>query len=160
MYKAKDEGRNSYQFYTADMTERAFERVLMETNLRRALENEEFIFHYQPQYDAKKGELIGIEALVRWQHPEMGMVSPAQFIPVAEETGLIVQIDRWVKRNALQQVGEWRRQGLEPGKLALNLAMKQLYQDDLIEVIGSTPERHRLRIALACTGSHRRPDYE
>ncbi len=138
MYKAKDEGRNSYQFYTQDMTERAFQRVLMEANLRRALENEEFVVYYQPQYDVEQHALVGVEALLRWEHPEMGMVSPAQFIPMAEETGLIVPIDRWVMRTAMAQVSEWYREGLEPGKLALNLAVKQLYQADLLEMIGLT----------------------
>jgi diguanylate cyclase (GGDEF)-like protein len=138
MYKAKDEGRNSYQFYTQDMTERAFQRVLMEANLRRALENEEFVVYYQPQYDVEQQAFMGMEALVRWEHPEMGMVSPAQFIPMAEETGLIVQIDRWVMRTAMAQVSEWYRDGLKPGKLALNLAVKQLYQSDLLEMIGLT----------------------
>ena len=135
MYKAKDEGRNSYQFYTQDMTERAFERVLMETNLRRALDKEEFVVYYQPQYDVARQAYVGMEALVRWVHPELGLVSPAQFIPVAEETGLIVQIDRWVMRTALAQVAEWYRGGFHPGRLALNLAVKQLYQDDLIEML-------------------------
>ncbi len=138
MYKAKDEGRNSYQFYTQDMTERAFERVLMETNLRRALEKEEFVVYYQPQYDVEQQVFVGMEALVRWEHPEMGMVSPAKFIPLAEETGLIVQMDRWVMRTAMAQVSEWYRDGLNPGKLALNLAVKQLYQKDLLEMIGAT----------------------
>ncbi len=138
MYKAKDEGRNSFQFYTQDMTERAFQRVLMEANLRRALENEEFVVYYQPQYDVVRQVFVGMEALIRWEHPEMGMVSPAQFIPMAEETGLIVQIDRWVMRKAMAQVSEWYREGLEPGKLALNLAVKQLYQNDLLEMIGLT----------------------
>ncbi|MFW2372299.1 MAG: EAL domain-containing protein [Gammaproteobacteria bacterium] len=135
MYKAKKEGRNSYQFYTQDMTERAFERILIENNLRRALKQDEFIVYYQPQYDASDDSLIGLEALVRWNHPEMGLVSPARFIPVAEETGLIVQLDRWVFQTAAQQISHWYNQGYNPGRLALNLAMKQLHQEDFIEFI-------------------------
>ena len=135
MYKAKDDGRNNYQFYSADMSELAFERVVMEASLRQALKNNEFIIYYQPQVDASSGKLIGVEALIRWQHPEMGMVSPAKFIPLAEETGLIVDIDRWVMRIAMQQVASWYADGLTPGVLALNLAMKQIHSDDFVELL-------------------------
>ncbi len=135
MYKAKDEGRNNYQFYSADMSELAFERVVMEASLRQALKNNEFIVYYQPQVDASSGKFIGVEALIRWQHPEMGMVSPAKFIPLAEETGLIVDIDRWVMRIAMQQVASWYADGLTPGVLALNLAMKQIHSDDFVELL-------------------------
>lgn len=135
MYKAKGEGRNSFHYYTQDMTERAFERVLMESHLRRALEQDEFVVYYQPQYNAIDDSLVGLEALVRWEHPEMGLISPAKFIPLAEETGLIVLLDRWVFKTALKQVSDWYQQGLKPGKLAVNLAMKQLNQDDLLEFI-------------------------
>ena len=138
MYKAKDEGRNSFQYYTEDMTERAFERVLMESNLRRAIEREEFVVFYQPQHDANTDSIVGLEALVRWRHPEMGLVSPAKFIPVAEETGLIVQLDRWVFTNAVQRLSEWHAMGYNPGRLALNLAMKQLHQIDFIEFVIDT----------------------
>ncbi|NNF97584.1 MAG: EAL domain-containing protein, partial [Halobacteria archaeon] len=138
MYQAKDEGRNSFQFYTHDMTERAFERVLMETSLRRALEHQEFVIHYQPQFDARSQTVIGMEALMRWQHPELRMISPAKFIPVAEETGLIVQIDRWVMQTATKQLSDWYKAGLSPGKLALNMAAEQLEQEDLVEMIKTT----------------------
>ncbi len=138
MYKAKDEGRNGYQFYTQDMTERAIERVSMEANLRRALEKEEFVVYYQPQFNTNPKKLIGMEALVRWVHPEMGLVSPAKFIPLAEETGLIVELDRWVMRTALTQISTWLKQGLNPGRLSLNLAMKQLQQNDFIDMIEAT----------------------
>ncbi|MDY6978818.1 MAG: EAL domain-containing protein [Pseudomonadota bacterium] len=144
MYKAKDLGRNSFQFYTHDMTERAFERVLMETNLRRALDNHEFEVYYQPQFDADTGQLIGMEALVRWNHPELGMVSPAEFIPAAEETGLIVPIDRWVMQEASRQIVRWYESGLQPGQLAINMAANQLDQADLIETI------HNILEASAC----------
>jgi EAL domain-containing protein (putative c-di-GMP-specific phosphodiesterase class I) len=119
------------------MTERAFERVLMESHLHRALEQNEFVIYYQPQYDVNDDSLIGMEALIRWQHPEMGLITPAKFIPLAEETGLIVQIDRWVFRQALQQFSNWYKQGFNPGKLAINLAIKQLHQNDLMEFISS-----------------------
>jgi len=145
MYKAKEEGRNGFQFYTEDMTERAFERVLMESNLRRAIERDEFIVYYQPQYDASDESLIGMEALVRWEHPDMGLISPAKFIPVAEETGFIVQLDRWVFSHALKQLSRWREQGFNPGRMAFNLAMKQLHQDDLIDFILLTLKETRCK---------------
>ena len=138
MYKAKESGRNSFEFYTHDMTERAFERVLMESNLRRALEQREFIIYYQPQYDASTNKVIGMEALLRWQHPEMGMISPAKFIPIAENTGLIIELDRWVMKTATQQVSQWHQSGLHPGRLSLNMATKQLEQKDLLEFIKTT----------------------
>ena len=135
MYKAKDDGRNNYQFYSAEMTELAFERVVMEASLRQALEKNEFVVYYQPQIDASSGKLIGVEALIRWQHPTMGMVPPYKFITLAEETGLIVEIDRWVMRTAMQQVSQWYKRGYNPGVLALNLAMKQIHSDDFLDVL-------------------------
>lgn len=145
MYKAKESGRNSYEFYTQDMTERAFEHVLMETNLRRALEREEFIIYYQPQYDASTKKIIGMEALLRWQHPEMGMVSPAKFIPIAESTGLIVELDRWVMQAATQQVSKWHQSGLQPGRLSLNMATKQLEQKDLLIFIKDSLKKSKCK---------------
>ena len=132
MYKAKDEGRNNFQYYNSTMTELAFERVVMETSLRAALKNNEFVVHYQPQVNATTETLIGMEALVRWQHPTMGLVSPAKFIPLAESTGLIVALDRYVMRTAMTQIVQWYKDGLKPGVLAMNLAVKQLQQKDFI----------------------------
>lgn len=126
MYKAKDEGRNNFQFYSSEMTELVFERIAMETSLRQAIDNKEFIVYYQPQVDASSEQLIGMEALVRWQHDSMGLVSPDQFIPLAEETDLIVGLDQLVMKMAIEQFVLWHKQGLKPGVLALNLAMKQL----------------------------------
>lgn len=138
MYKAKDEGRNNFQFYDVSMTELATKRVLIESALREALNNQEFLVYYQPQVNAKSGKLIGMEALVRWQHPTMGFLSPADFIPVAEATGLIVQLDRYVMRTAISQLVEWYKDGLNPGVLALNLTVQQIYQRDFIEMLRST----------------------
>jgi len=135
MYKAKEEGRNNFQFYSYEMTALALKRVIMEANLRQALEKEEFIVYYQIQVDATSGKHTGVEALVRWQHPVMGLVSAVKFIDLAEETGLIVEIDRWVMRNAMTQVSKWYQKGLEPGVLALNLSMRQLRSYDFIKVI-------------------------
>ncbi len=137
MYKAKDEGRNNYQYYNSTMTELAFERVVMETSLRVALKEEQFVVYYQPQVDGTTNKLIGMEALVRWQHPTMGIVSPAKFIPLAESTGLIVELDRFVMKTAMKQIAQWYSQGLNPGILAMNLAVKQLQQKDFIEIFQS-----------------------
>jgi len=137
MYKAKDEGRNNFQYYNATMTELAFERVVMETSLRAALKNDEFIVYYQPQVDGTTNKLIGMEALVRWQHPTMGLVSPVKFIPLAETTGLIVELDRQVMKKAMSQVAKWYEEGLNPGVLAMNLAIKQLQQKDFISMFES-----------------------
>ncbi len=135
MYKAKNSGRNNFQFYSAEMTELAFERVVMETALRTALQNEEFIVYYQPQVDAMTNSITGMEALVRWQHPTMGLISPARFIPLAENTGLIVEIDQYVMRTAMTQMTKWVNQGLLTGILYMNLAVKQLQQKDFIETL-------------------------
>ena len=134
MYRAKSEGRNNFQFYSAEMTELAFERVVMETSLRAALKNEEFIVHFQPQVDGNTGKLVGMEALVRWNHATMGIISPAKFIPLAESTGLIVELDRFVMRKAMTQIALWYEKGLNPGVLAMNLAVKQLKQKDFISM--------------------------
>ncbi len=135
MYKAKDEGRNNFQFYSSEMTELALKRVIMEANLRQALEKEEFIIYYQVQVDANSREQTGLEALIRWQHPVMGLISAVKFIELAEETGLIVEIDRWVMKSAMKQVAKWYQEGLQPGVLALNLSMRQLRSNDFIEII-------------------------
>ena len=135
MYKAKAEGRNNFQFYSTEMTELAFERVVMEASLRASLKNEDFIVYYQPQVDAKNSKVIGMEALVRWNHPTMGVISPAKFIPFAETTGLIIELDQYVMRTAMKQIVQWYKDGLNPGKLALNLAVKQLQKKDFIQTL-------------------------
>lgn len=135
MHKAKYEGRDTYRYYAQEMTEKAFERIVMESSLRNAIKNDQFVIYYQPQVDARQGKLTGMEALIRWNHPQMGMVAPAKFITLAEETGFIVELDRWVMSQAMKQMVLWHEMGLEPGVLALNLAMKQLRQDDFVEVL-------------------------
>jgi len=130
MYKAKDEGRDNFQFYSRDMTAFAFERVIMESSLRIAIKEDQFEVYYQPQFEAKSHKIRGMEALIRWNHPTLGLVSPAKFIPIAEENGLIVEIDRIVMKKAMAQFVSWYEMGLTPGVLSLNLAMKQLSQQD------------------------------
>ena len=126
MYKAKEEGRNNFQFYTSEMTELALEHMAMKTSLRQAIDNEEFVIYYQPQVNASIHTLAGMEALVRWQHPTMGLLSPDAFIPLAEETGMIIEIGQWIMKTAIKQISIWYREGLNPGILALNLSIKQL----------------------------------
>ena len=138
MYKAKDEGRNNFQFYSAEMTKNAFEKVIMENSIRVAIEEKQFQVYYQPQYDAVKEEIVGMEALVRWIHPHVGMISPMEFIPLAEENGLIIAIDEIVMQQAMQQFSQWYKQGLHPGKLALNLSMKQLANNHFMTYLMKT----------------------
>jgi len=135
MYKAKKEGRNTFQFYSSEMTEFALERMAMKTSLRQAIDNKEFIIHYQPQIDALTDTLVGLEALVRWQHPTMGFLSPDQFIPLADETGMIVSIDQWMMHTAMKQISQWYKEGLMPGVLSLNISIKQLEGNDFVEKI-------------------------
>jgi diguanylate cyclase (GGDEF)-like protein len=135
MYHAKDDGRNTYEFYNQAMTEKAFERIAMETSFRNALSKEEFVVHYQPQIDAQTGQFIGIEALVRWMHPELGLITPAKFLPFANETGLIIPMDQWVMKTAMTQYADWYHAGLQPGVLALNLSMKQLQKADFVKTM-------------------------
>jgi diguanylate cyclase (GGDEF)-like protein len=140
MYRAKDEGRNTFQFYTSDMTEQAFERILMETNLLRAIEKKELVVYYQPQISLKTREIIGLEALIRWNHPELGLVSPARFIPLAEDNGLILPIGEYVLSTACRQLAEWERLGIRPGRVSVNLSGKQLQKKGLLDMISKALE--------------------
>jgi|GEM_PF-808486 len=135
MYRAKEKGRNAYEFYTEDMTERAIEKVTMIANLNRALEQDEFEIYYQPQYDILEKQLIGLEALIRWQHPDLGFLTPDKFLPTAEECGLIVKLDRWVMRNCLEQMKRWKDDGLSLGRLSLNLTMQQIDAPDFLDFL-------------------------
>lgn len=125
MYHAKDQGGNNYQFYNQTLTQRVQQRLDLESRLRRALENEEFILHYQPIYNLKNKTPIGVEALIRWQDPEHGLIMPDNFIPLAEETGLIISIGDWVLEQACKQVVEWESQGFGQLLLAINISSIQ-----------------------------------
>ncbi|MBI5918626.1 MAG: EAL domain-containing protein [Nitrosomonadales bacterium] len=135
MYRAKDEGRNNFQFFAEEMNFRATHIFLMEKDLRGALEQKQFLLHYQPQVDLASGLVCGAEALIRWRHPEKGFISPAEFIPVAEETGQIVAIGEWVLRTACAQLAEWRRLGLPVFPVAVNLSIRQLLQPALVNLV-------------------------
>ncbi|MGZ5231822.1 MAG: sensor domain-containing protein [Burkholderiales bacterium] len=137
MYQAKEGGKNNFQFYSAQMNTHSFERLAMESRLRRALEREEFQLHYQPKIDARSGSIVGIEALLRWEHPELGTVAPMKFIPIAEETGLIVSIGKWVLKTACTQNVAWQQTGLPHLKMAVNLSRRQFSDEDLLNDITS-----------------------
>ncbi|OGQ99474.1 MAG: hypothetical protein A2521_00795 [Deltaproteobacteria bacterium RIFOXYD12_FULL_57_12] len=138
IFRAKEMGRNTYQFYTTDMNTRAFEFLLMESGLRRALEQNELVIFYQPQFNMTDHRLIGMEALLRWQHPEKGMIAPGDFIPLAEETGLIEPIGEWVLRTACAQNKSWQNQGYPPISLAVNLSARQFRQQNILELVADT----------------------
>lgn len=133
MYQAKARGGDSYRFYTEEMTRAVNQQLDLERHLRRAIERREFVVYYQPQIEIASGQLIGVEALLRWQHPERGMISPAEFIPLAEETGLIVPLGEWTLREACMQMQRWRAGGTAPLVLGVNLSTRQLRQPNLIE---------------------------
>lgn len=135
LFQAKASGGNSYQFYTADMNARAVERHSLENSLRRAIEREEFIIHYQPIVDVNTLRIVAAEALVRWQNPELGLISPARFIPLAEDTGLIVPIGEWVLRTACKQMKQWHFEGFHQLVLSVNLSGHQFRQQDLSQTV-------------------------
>ena len=122
MYRAKERGRNSYEFFTQELTDFSLDRFQMETDLRRAIERDELRVYLQPQFSLKTGRLIGAEALVRWRHPEQGLILPGKFIALAEESGLIVAIGEWVQHTACQYWAEWAKDGLKPGILSINVS--------------------------------------
>jgi len=143
MYHAKESGKNNYQFYSNQRNVPSLERLALETSLRKALAREEFLLHYQAKLDLHTNRITGVEALLRWQHPDLGMVSPAKFIPLAEETGLIVPIGKWVLRTACAQTVAWQREGLPPVCMAVNISARQFHDERLLDDV---------RQALAETG--------
>ena len=133
--RAKEQGRNHYQFYTEGMNTTAFERLMLESRLRKALEQEEFVVFYQPKVSLADGRVVGVEALLRWRHPDLGLVPPGEFIPLAEETGLILPIGRWVLGAACAEMKRWHRMGFEPLDLAVNLSGRQFQERTLTDTI-------------------------
>jgi len=131
MYRAKDSGRNGYQFYTPEMNARALEKLKLENDLRRALERQEFVLYYQPKTSLASGEITGFEALLRWQHPDLGLVPPAEFVPMLEETGLIVPVGRWLLAAACKQIKIWEAANLRPPPVAINLSARQFMEKEL-----------------------------
>ncbi|MDF2660270.1 MAG: diguanylate cyclase [Paenibacillus sp.] len=150
MYRAKEKGGNTFQLYRSEMNIRSLERLNMEIDLRRAMERSEITVYYQPIVDLGSGRIYGMEALVRWKHPIRGMISPAEFIPLAEETGLIVPIGNWVLKEACRQNGEWIAQGLPPLVVAVNISVNQFQQPGFIQLIKGTLETTGLDPKLLC----------
>jgi diguanylate cyclase (GGDEF)-like protein/PAS domain S-box-containing protein len=132
MYKVKEHGKNDFMFYNAEMDKAITERMNLEVALKTALERNEFQLHYQPQIDIKTGRIVGCEALIRWRHPEMGLVSPVRFIPLAEEVRLIIPIGQWVIATACRQNMAWQKAGFPPQRISVNLSVKQFQQKDLV----------------------------
>jgi len=138
MCEVKESGRNAFRSFAPEMSQRSQDQIALARDLRRALERGELLLHYQPKGDLYSGQVTGVEALVRWQHPARGLVPPAQFIPLAEESGLIVAIGAWVLREACRQTRQWQLDGLSPMRVAVNLSPMQFRQPDLVEQIANT----------------------
>ncbi|MFA7059751.1 MAG: EAL domain-containing protein [Pedobacter sp.] len=137
MYQAKELDRNNFQFFSREMNVKVLERMILENSMRKALEREEFFLVYQPQIDVRSGKIVGMEALLRWNHPDMGLLAPDRFIYLAEETGLIIPIGEWVLQTACRQNKAWQDEGLPPVKIAVNLSGKQFDQQTLDEAIAA-----------------------
>lgn len=153
MYRAKEKGKNNFHYYTEDINRRTFELLLLENDLRRALDQNQFFVAYQPQFSLNGGMLVGVEALMRWQHPVQGLIAPTEFIPLAEETGLIVPLGRWMLRASCTQIRQWLDSGYRLGRIAVNLSARQFRQPGLVEDItqilsevGLSPEHLELEI--------------
>jgi diguanylate cyclase (GGDEF)-like protein/PAS domain S-box-containing protein len=144
MFRAKQTGRDSYQYYTASMNDRAVERVTLETNLHKALDRGEFVLHYQPLVDLAAGTIDGVEALIRWRHRSRGLIPPAEFIPLAEETGLIVPIGAWVLRTACLQARAWQMRLKRPMRVAVNLSARQFRHPELVPQVAQVLEETEL----------------
>lgn len=138
MYRVKEQGKNNFQFYTPDMNEIVSKKMNLEIGLRKALERREFKVYYQPQIDVLSGKLIGVEALIRWQHPVLGNIPPADFIPLAEETGLIIPIGKWVLHEACLQNKTWQNNGYPTIRMAVNISSRQFQQSNLVEMVKKT----------------------
>jgi diguanylate cyclase (GGDEF)-like protein len=144
LYRAKEEGKNNYQIYTPEMSTEAEKRVILENSFRRALKRKEFVVYYQPQVDIQTGKIVGMEALVRWQNPDFGLVPPMDFIPIAERTGLIIPMGEWVLQEACVQTKAWQKAGLPKLSIAVNLSARQFQQQDLVKSIGNILKDARL----------------
>lgn len=135
MFQAKKEGRNNYKFYNSIFDNKANNRLEIENELRKAMDRNEFILHYQPIMDLNENKMKGAEALIRWEHPQLGRVSPDKFIPIAEETGMIVPIGEWVLRTACQQLKNWQESGINLSTISVNISFRQFYQPNLVSMI-------------------------
>lgn len=153
LYRAKSEGRSNYQFFEAEMNHAVSERMSMINSLRHAAKRGEFFLYYQPLIHARAGEVFGMEALLRWQHPERGLIPSSEFIPLLEETGLILPVGEWVLREACQQIRTWQKAGLAPLTVSVNLSVRQFHKRDLVDVVtnaideaGINPQQLQLEV--------------
>ncbi len=144
MYHVKGQGKNGYQFYSNDMNKPYFKHLSMETGIHKALENEQFSLVYQPQINLKTGDIVGVEALLRWEHPEHGNISPSEFIPFAEESGLIVKIGEWVLETALKELKGWRDAGLPEIRMSINMSARHIAEKNFVQSIRTILRRHEL----------------
>ena len=144
LYRAKDQGRNRYQIYSTTMNVRTFQSFLIEKDLRRALNEDQFEVYFQPRVEAKTGKIVSAEALLRWKHPQMGMVSPSEFIPLAEETGLILPITTWVKRKVCEHLVHWREQGFPLLPISINISSQRFLQNDFAKEVSDLLEQYAL----------------
>lgn len=153
MYRAKEEGRNTYHFYESKLSENAFEKVMMENSLRDAIKNDEFVLFYQPQVDINKNKIIAAEALIRWNHPKLGLIPPFKFLGIAEETGLILELGKWVIEETCRQFKKFEENGIYLNNISANVSGRQLYDSKLIEIVkdsiknsGINPKQLKLEI--------------
>jgi diguanylate cyclase (GGDEF)-like protein len=158
MYDVKEAGGNAYRFYRPDMDSRAHDLLLLETDLRRAIERDQLVIHYQPLYDMTDGGMQGMEALVRWQHPEKGLLPPMDFIPLAERTGLIIPLGEWILTEICRQLGEWHGRGLTPPRVAVNISARQFRHpgfitsvDHILATTGTPPQLLEFEITETVT---------
>lgn len=138
MYYAKEEqGNNSFQFYNPEMVHQIEKKQQLETALSKAIEENQLFLHYKPQINIRKNEIVGVEALIRWQHPEFGLISPGDFIPIAEDTGLIIPIGEWVLRTACSQNKKWQEAGYPPIPIAVNISIRQFLSHNFLNTLRS-----------------------
>ncbi|WP_017754191.1 EAL domain-containing protein [Calidifontibacillus oryziterrae] len=143
MHEAKKNGQ-AVMVYHPDMNKELFENIFLENDLRQAIARDEMILHYQPQVNIETGDIIGVEALIRWNHHDKGMISPGRFIPLAEETGLIIPIGNWVIEQACKQLRDWQNKGIGPIRISVNLSLRQLFQEDLVEIVESALKKYNI----------------
>ena len=144
MFRAKERGRRCFQFYRPEMSVTAMERLELENSLRKALDNEEFIMHYQPVIDLHKNDIAGVEALIRWQHPEKGLIKPADFIPVAEDSGFIIQLSEWIIRTVCHQISNWKNVGVEDTRVSINISPRQFRDQNIVVLFKELFAEHNI----------------
>lgn len=148
MYRAKEQGRNNYQWYTSDLNQQLVERLTLRNELLDALAEGQFELHYQPQIEGRSGRVVGVEALVRWRHPQRGMIPPAQFISIAEDSGLMIPLGDWILETACSHVSELARQGMRGLTMAVNVSQRQFHRKDFVRKLSALVDRHGLEVGM------------